>query len=365
MSAGITAAVDISKLNDSFSTKQWIAAALLAAILAVIWLVFHRRKGASGTDGSQDASGRGGILVGADGRYSTSKAVAFLWTIVVGYCLLALVMVATAKVSGAANVPAGRIPPDFVAAALKPLGSDYLILLGGPFAAAILAKTIVTQRTADGTLQKTSVDNPSIRDIVADDSGQLDLVDFQYVFFNLIAAVYVITQFVPHPAHGIPDIPGAFTALIGVTAGVYTGNKALTTNPAQVSDVFPKTVAPSSNVVVTGANLVVGASQDAAANVKAVLTSPAPADGSAPMTVDLQSPTPTSSGLRFTIPPATPPGSWDLHVLTDAGSTRTVRDALTVAPPPASAPAQLVHNGPPDPALAFTNIIRGVDLDGE
>ena len=72
------------------------------------------------------------------------------------------------------------------------------------------------------------------------------------------------------------------------------------------------------------------------------------------MTVDLQSPTPTSSGLRFTIPPATPPGSWDLHVLTDAGSTRTVRDALTVAPPPASAPAQLVHNGPPDPALAFT-----------
>ena len=80
-----------------------------------------------------------------------------------------------------------------------PVSDDYLLLLGGPVAAAVLAKGIVVSQLNNGTLTKTPApDDAPLRvgDLVSADDGSVDLVDFQYSRFNLIALGIVIFTFV-------------------------------------------------------------------------------------------------------------------------------------------------------------------------
>jgi hypothetical protein len=180
-----------------------------------------------------------------------------LWTFVLGYCLLALVLVSTARVSAVMPSPPDQIPAGFVNAALAPLASSYPAFLGGPFAAVVAAKGRVTSRIANGSLQKTTAVTPRFSDVVTSDSGTLDLVDFQYTLFNLIAAIFVLTQFIPHPAHGIPSLPAAFAVSTGVSAAVYVSNKAVSGNRPSISLVSPAVVRPGRTVQIWGANLIV------------------------------------------------------------------------------------------------------------
>src|SRR5437588_30227 len=66
---------------------------------------------------------RASILLGADGRLSTSKTVAAAWTAVVAYVLITLLF---------------SWPKDW-ADALKHLSPTYLLLLGGPYASLVLS----------------------------------------------------------------------------------------------------------------------------------------------------------------------------------------------------------------------------------
>lgn len=346
---------DISGLNGHFAAQQWWAAGLLVTFLLLIFIglwIASRARSNSLADGSASETDPAGTvswaplsaLVGLDNRVSTSRTIALLWTVVVGYCLLALVLIATAKHSSAIPTPPDQIPDGFIEAALKPLAPAYIVLLGAPFAAAVGARVITGTRTNSGTLQKSkSTSRPNALQVVTDDDGNVNLVDLQYTLFNLIAATFVLTQFIPHPARGIPTIPAALAVLTGVSAAVYTSNKAATSNPATITDVLTPSVLPGQIATIVGRNLVVGASlSDPAEDADRPRISLIPvqdqADSGAatdafsravPAAV-VTARDATPDAIEFRIPAGLPPGPRNIRVLTNAGGSAMIRNRLTV-----------------------------------
>ncbi len=117
------------------------------------------------------ANGVLAIFLGKDDRLSTST-IAWAWTVVISWILLALII---------------AWPPSWDAA-LKNFDGTYIALLGGPYAAWILARVAVSARVGNSTLQKLAGDGiPRLSDRVSGDDGNPDLFDVQYVMLNLIA----------------------------------------------------------------------------------------------------------------------------------------------------------------------------------
>src|SRR5262249_44955092 len=78
------------------------------------------------------------VLIGADGRVSTSKTMATLWTAALAYMLIVMGLIAAFTNAQGDNTS----PGDILNALISPTSTLYLVLLGGPFAAAVLAKVI-------------------------------------------------------------------------------------------------------------------------------------------------------------------------------------------------------------------------------
>ena len=354
----MVAATDISGLNGHFAAQQAWAAALLVVFFLLIFIGLRIVSWAGSKSQADDSAsesparitigwGRLSSLVGLDNRVSTSRTIALLWTIVVGYCLLALVLIATASHSSATPIPTGQIPDGFIEAALKPLAPAYVVLLGAPFAAAAGASAIVGHRVNNDRLQKSkSTSRPNPLQVVADDDGNLDLVNLQYTLFNLIAATFVLTQFIPHPARGIPDIPAALAVLTGVSAAVYTSNKAATSNPATITDVLTPSVRPGQLATIAGQNLVVtpdpsNPAGDAANTTVSLIPvrdqaesdSIAGADHPVAHSVAVNAKEATPDTVTFRIPPELPTGRWNVRVRTNAGGSAIIRNRLTVLAP--------------------------------
>jgi hypothetical protein len=253
-----------------------------------------------------------GFLMGADGRLSTSKTVAAVWTLVVAYILTALIIV---------------WPSDWQRA-LSNLSGPYLALLGGPFAAAVLAKILVTRRVGNQTLQKTQGDGiPRLSDLVSDDSGTSDLFDMQYILFNALAVAFVLTGFAKATLGGFPEVPTPLWLLTGGPAAIYVSNKAFGTNTPLIFSVNPARVRETYQFTVYGQNF-------------------APADSGAlqvqingaSATIDEGSATDTS--VRATVPPgAGPPGTpLPVAVITRAGLQAYRDEALTIIANPVLRP---------------------------
>jgi hypothetical protein len=105
------------------------------------------------------------LFIGKDGRWSTSKLQALLWTYAVGFGLLALVV---AKWLGNSQGFDHQVD--------QGLQDEYLLLLGGPFAAAVLARAITTTQVEQGNVEKPPSDptlNPvqGASEVISDDAG--------------------------------------------------------------------------------------------------------------------------------------------------------------------------------------------------
>ena len=271
--------VPLLPLSDSSYVGEQVAAVItLVIIVALVLLVRKRQPTVRRTrltkrmDKATDTAERDRLeaardavptatpnpLVGQDNRVSTSKCIALLWTGVVMYGVLTL----------------GYISLDRFGLFTPLLGSFpgvYLVLLGGPFAAAVGAKAIVSNSTIDtgkpARQQKASAGASTLFDIVSDDNSNLDLVDTQYTLLNLVAVIVVLAQFIHHPGFGAPNIPSFLAALTGTSAATYLANKALTTNQANLTRIAPTTARIGQQVAAYGANLV-AAGDNAAANTK-------------------------------------------------------------------------------------------------
>ncbi|MDQ3935667.1 MAG: hypothetical protein M3340_13660 [Actinomycetota bacterium] len=185
--------------------------------------------------------GVGGLVIGHDGRVSTSKVQLVMWTYVIAASITSLI--AATWVGFDAGFDKLTDPSFDV--------EDYLVLLGGPFAAAISARAIVGSQVANGERAKPPGD-ASAAQVLTNDEGRADLVDSQYLLFNLVAVIYFVGAFIQEPQQGLPDIPTVLLVLAGVSAVSYVSNKAIAEGTPQVTGVFPAKGPPDTPVEVFG-----------------------------------------------------------------------------------------------------------------
>lgn len=219
--------------NESELAAFVYAAAVVLAVLAFLHFVVLTKQRQADQQQSAEADGREtgstrppattpprpasrqglyGLVVGNDNRLSTSKLQIFLWTITVVWAVLTLVFRFTGSESEAADA--------------FTIQAEYLILLGFPATAGIVAKTLTMGRVQSGAIVKPPADSPTAADIVSNDEGDADLGDWQYLLFNIVALAVFYRLFLAEPDLGLPAIPETVVALTGGSAALYTVKKA-------------------------------------------------------------------------------------------------------------------------------------------
>jgi hypothetical protein len=248
------------------------------------------------------------LLLGKDGRWSTSKVQLLAWTyaVVFGLAALIIAMWLGDDAGWKAQIDHG-------------LQEEYLVLLGGPFAAAVLAKTITTQKVENGTIQKTASEPTSdpvqgIGEVVSDDKGSVDLGDLQYFLFNLLALVYFLGTFLSHFDQGFPDLPGLLVGLTSVSAAAYVSKKAADREVPSVTSVFPPKAEPGQRIDLWGKYLIVRLASTKEDRLPQILIN----DKSAPPEVVNDGLT-ISDHLQLTVPEDADPGDTSVLLITAAG----------------------------------------------
>jgi IPT/TIG domain len=198
------------------------------------------------------------ILVGKDHRSSTSKTAVFAWTLVVAFGLLSLLI---------ALWLGDHEPWD--AQVERGLQEEYLLLLGGPFAAAILAKYAAVSR--DDTKTEAPVGSANASQLVNDDQGDTDLGDFQYVLFNSIAIAFFLGDFIGDLETGFPELPAILTGLVLTSTGGYAAKKLIAQAAPTLTSVVPPAASPKTEVHIFGTNLTVPSNVSSDGKEKAIV----------------------------------------------------------------------------------------------
>lgn len=191
--------------------------ALVIVGLAV--LVFHVTVLRWRVKHDKSKRGLSTLFLGRDNRTSTSKLTATAWTLVLIYAFLVLILT-------------GRFPTDD-----ETLSSNYMFLLGGPFAAAIGAKLFTGSKVDDGTLDKSSAQDEKtsaserVAESISDDDGNIDLLDFQYVGFTIVTIIYFFVAFVSDPTNGLPQLSDTLVGLSTASAAGYLAKKGVDKDP--------------------------------------------------------------------------------------------------------------------------------------
>ena len=233
--AGPVAAALYCATQDGKRAEHVGLAYAIAAAFALLTLLVLE-KASTGAVKTKRRIGFTQVVLGADGRLSTSKTVTALWTM---YFVLALVLLTTLTFTASLS-------------AKEAFGGDwnaYFLLLGGPFAAAVAAKGIVTAKVQKDPASKTNTTGASesavdttdttqadatAGDIIMNDNGDTDLVDTQYTLFTVVAIAYFVGTLVvttidyvhgSRAAVGLPEIPSALLGLTSLSALTYVGNK--------------------------------------------------------------------------------------------------------------------------------------------
>jgi hypothetical protein len=369
--AGIAwAFFELVRLKGDRGVEEYPWWALLVASIATLLLfALLEYIGSSQGSAARKQFGWVAILIGADGRLSTSKTQAMLWTVVLG---VAIVYLGGIVAFGPAGAPS---PFDSVQ------WEQYLVLLGGPFAAAVLAKVTVGAKEQSGTVQKTvtpaasralvakadaaaadgtaasavvTAQVPKAADVVSNDDDEIALVDTQYLVFNLVAFAYFLVVFLGNvfddrlgvARFALPNMPAVVLGLTSAAAATYVGNKAVQSSGPRVIGISPQPLPPSGQagpdkklVSVSGVNLVPsGITGVAAASATSVLVKSladgATADDSAVLAVSAI-PEPTSTSVSFEMPPVFAGKKVSVRVVTSAG---VATDPYVAEVAPKSAP---------------------------
>lgn len=237
---------------------------------------------------------------GKDNRASTSKSVALAWTYSIVWGLLCLLAIRLMGETGGwdALVETGG------------LQEEYLLLLGGPYAAALIAKYAAVAGDTKTAEPKTDADLvDDAKNLIVDDTGDTDLGDFQYVLFNLVALAFFIGVFLQSPKMGFPDLPDLLIGLALTSAATYAAKKAATGAAGpELASVFPTTVENQGTVDLFGRNLV--------SQGKAPLVS---LDGVKVEEINVLATSSASDHLVFRVPNV-PPKEYRLRVTTANGA---------------------------------------------
>jgi hypothetical protein len=116
------------------------------------------------------------------------------------------------------------------------LGPEYLLLLGGPFAAAALASASTASKAAAKQIQPVQAAKPAAADLVTSTTGDPSLSDAQFLLFNLVALGWFTVALIRAPSQ-LPDLPATLVGLTSVSALGYLGAKVASTNPPVITSV--------------------------------------------------------------------------------------------------------------------------------
>lgn len=289
---------------------QLSASLVLAVGLSLLAMIGGRRSGFFRS------------LIGEDNRVSTSKTQLAIWTVAVVWAMAFLTFHAVfdrptqlehqSCAGGTPAAPNNNLSTtDRVQCALpESRWSDYLILLGGPFAAAVLAKGFVTWRVNNGTLQKTMAPEhkTELAEVVKNDEDSTDLVDSQYLLFNVAALAYFAAALVQRPE--LPEMPPALLAMTSGAAALYAANKAVASNKPAITGVSPATIRPGEEVTISGQFFVLATTPAQPVTVSL--------EGFGPLQVKGQ---PTATTIITVVASGVPVGQRNLTVTTSAGVT--------------------------------------------
>lgn len=237
--------------------------------LIVFWVAGAWVLGAATTEGRKRLKS---LIRGADGRLSLSKIAPLMWTIALVSAFIVMATIAAI---------AGKLD-----ASLWPeLQEEYLLLLGGPFAAAVAAKGIVDSKLQTGALQKVNAHDASagptpgeaepttaLQQLVGDDNGNVDLVDVQYLMFNLVALGFFMAKFVASPGDGLPQLPATLVGLTSAAALTYVTNKAVLRNAPVITSITPSSGRALTAVKIHGRNFIPPGTMDTEKKAGAIVT---------------------------------------------------------------------------------------------
>lgn len=216
------------------------------------------------------------VIMGQDNRTSTSKTFVLMWTLLIAWGLISLLLpgeivrgracAAGSDIQAginscqAAGDQVGLLQLSWRQFLSSGLSAAYLVLLAIPATAAVVAKGITQTKTDQGTLVKVTA--PAAQGIAARateifsaDDQTTDIGDFQYVVFNLVTAAYFIAEFLKITGKGLPVIPDTLLGLTSVSAALYVGKKAATRNQPTISGVFPAILRANQPFTITGSGL--------------------------------------------------------------------------------------------------------------
>ena len=280
-------------------SHRFSAAAWASGVLALgLWLVSISDK----------QRGLWGPLIGSDDRVSTSRVAPALWTVSLVWTIAFVV----ARARWSAEVVRERLVEDRF--------YDYMIMLGGPFAAFALAKGIVAYKVDRGTLQKVeNQSGPDPRQALSDDANQTSLVDCQYLLFNAVALFFFWGAFAK--SGELPQIPAMLLAMTSGSAALYVTNKLVEQNAPSIASISPSSARPGEVIVISGYNFKPKGTDE---NVHPTVT----IEGYGTLPVRWSS----DSEVRATVPPGVPAGLHRLtvtttgHVTTEQAQVEIVAD---------------------------------------
>lgn len=221
------------------------------------------------------------LYVGADGRWSTSKLQALIWTYAIVFALVALAV-------GDLHGVEFFIDGEKVTFGDLPFREEYLLFLGGPYAAAVIAKASTAGKVESGTMVKPPAGGDGggeadegeesgegeggggndveatgsglakgTKEVISSDTGRTDLLDLQYLFFNLIALGVFLGTFVVNLENGLPKIPLFLVGLTGTSALAYATKKTVESATPTIDSVVPSSAYPGETLTVEGQHLLV------------------------------------------------------------------------------------------------------------
>jgi hypothetical protein len=344
--AGIVWAVfELARLHgDAANTRYPYWALLLASIAYLVIFAVLEHLGTSGPP-NRSTYGWVALMIGADGRLSTSKTQAVLWT-----AILATVLVFLAGIVGFGP---GHGPDLFDSVHWE----QYLVLLGGPFAVAVLAKFTTVAKLQSGSVTKSLTGSASSRalgssagdeagpaakvaDAFSNDAGEVDIPDTQYLIFNFVAIAYFLVVYLGQifQSHSglarfvLPDIPSVILGLTSVSAATYVGYKATQRDAPRIVSVTPDPTTAGQLVTVVGVNLVPTGESAPAAHTAIWLQSLTDGDSANTAVVGpTDNPPIDASRLGFRMPPQFAGKRVAVRIVT-AGSVATDTYAVTVEP---------------------------------
>jgi hypothetical protein len=211
-------------------------------------------------------------MIGEDGRTSTSKTFVLMWTLLVAWAIVALLIAGAVltlepcvtaghSTNQCMGDPIGLLQLGWQAFLANGLDAGYLVLLAVPAGAAIAAKAITQSKVDTGVTPPVPLSagdkRPSARisQVFSADDGSTDIADFQYVIFNVLLATYFVIQVLRVSAVGLPALPATLLGLTGVSAALYVGKKAVGRTQPTITAVFPTAVSAGQMIIITGTNL--------------------------------------------------------------------------------------------------------------